>query len=168
MPSSKYGYPDDFLKVISQLESSGGKNLNHPVVTAPNLQQGTSAIGRYGLMPNTVKEMVNRRRLSGTMTPELQDLDSMPPEALKAHIESNPGVEDQLAKDLATHVLRRQLGDEDKAAYSWHQGHNLPPQDITPQQLNDTSSVGGDYVNKFKRIKESLKKKPEVEDEDDL
>lgn len=163
MPQAKYGYPNDFLKKIEQIESSGGTNTQHPMLQH-GIQAGTAAIGRYGLMPNTVREIVNRRRQDGTMTQDLQDLDQIPPERIKAHIEANPGLEDDLARTLATHVLRRQLGDEDKAAYSWHQGHNLDPSEITHGQLNDPSSVGGDYVNKFRRVKDMFK--PEDEEDD--
>lgn len=164
MPQAKYGYPKKFLKTISQIESSGGQNYAHPEVHA-GIQAGTSGIGRYGLMPNTVKELINRRRQSGTMTPELQDIDSMPPEQIKAHLEANPGLEDQLAEGLATHVLQRQMGDEDKAAYSWTMGHNTPNQQITPDKLNDLTTKGGQYVDKFRKIKELLNKQKPEDDE---
>ena len=142
-----------FLSKIEQIESSGGQDTNHPVITAPNLQQGTSAIGRYGLMPNTVKELVNRRRIRGTASPDMMDLSQAPPEVIKAKLEANPDLEDQFANDLANHVIRKQDGDEDKAAYSWLNGHNLTPDDITPDQLNSS-----DYVNKFRRLGPMLNK----------
>ena len=142
-----------FLQKIEAIESSSGQNTNHPVVTAPNLQQGTSAIGRYGLMPNTVKELVNRRRIRGTASPDMMDLSQAPPEVIKAKLEANPDLEDQFANDLANHVIRKQDGDEDKAAYSWLNGHNLTPDDITPDQLNSS-----DYVNKFRRLGPMLNK----------
>ena len=136
-----------FLEKIEQIESSGGQNTNHPVITAPNAQQGTSAIGRYGLMPNTIKELVNRRRLRGTASPDMIELSQLPPDQIKAKVEASPDLEDQFANDLANHVIRKQGGDEDKAAYSWLQGRNLQPDDITPEQLNSS-----DYVNKFRRL----------------
>lgn len=167
MPQTKYGYPNKFLENISQIESSGGTNYAHPELQH-GIHAGTSAIGRYGLMPNTVKELINHRRLNGTMTPELQDLDQMHPDQIKTHLEANPHIEDQLAQSLATHVLRRQLGDEDRAAYSWHQGHNKQPGEITSGQINDPSTAGGEYVDKFRKIKEQInKRKPASSDEDD-
>lgn len=151
----------DFLNKIMQIESSGGKNVNHPVVTAPNLQQGDQAVGRYALMPNTVKELVNRRRLRGTVSPEMLDLTQMAPDQLKQHLATNPELEEQLANDLSTHVIRKQGGDEDKAAYSWIQGHNLNPNQITPDTLNKS-----DYVQKFRRVSEALKDKKQNNEED--
>src|SRR5260221_13177133 len=79
----------DFLQKIQQIESSGGKNLEHPTVEG-GIQAGDQAIGRYGLMPNTIKELVNRRRLEGTSTPELQDLSQIDGQSMKQHIEANP------------------------------------------------------------------------------
>jgi len=141
----------EFLQKIQQLESSGGKDFEHPVITASNLQQGTRAIGRYGLMPNTVQELVNRRRLRGTVSPDMVELAQLPPEEMKAKLEANPDLEDQLAEDLAQHVIRRQKGDEDKAAYSWIQGHNLNPKDISPENLEESP-----YVQKYRKLKQLM------------
>lgn len=155
MPTNKYANPRNFLKTISQLESSGGKDMDHPEVRE-GIQAGTSAIGQYGLMPNTVKEIINKRRQNGSMTSQLQDLDGMNPHEMKAYIEANPEVEDELAQSLAMKVLRNHMGDEDKAAFAWHQGDNLKPEDISSEKLNDTDTVGGRYVDKFRRIKDQL------------
>jgi hypothetical protein len=165
MPTNKYANPRNFLKTISQLESSGGKDLEHPTMQE-GIQAGTSAIGKYGLMPNTVKEIINNRRNNGAMTQQLQDLDGMNPKEMKEYIEANPDVEDELANTLALKVLRNQMGDEDKAAFAWHQGDNLKPEDISTQKLNDTNTVGGKYVEKFRRIKDQLTQ-PQPENQDD-
>ena len=137
----------DFLSKIEQIESSGGKDTDHPVITKDNLQQGTKAIGRYGLMPNTIKELVNRRRIRGTVSPEMKDVSQMDPESMKSYIEANPGLEDTFANDLANHVVQKQQGDPDKMAYSWQMGHNLQPDEITPEVLDSS-----DYVQKYRRL----------------
>lgn len=136
-----------FLRNISNVESSGGTNFNHPEVQS-GLQEGDRAIGRYGLMPNTVYETINRMRLNGTATPEVMKLNELDPENLKATLESNPNLEDQLAESLANRVLDRQ-GDEGKAAYSWHQGHNL-----TPEQVEQNGYQDNPYVKKFNDYKQ--------------
>lgn len=123
---------EDFLNAISQIESSGGKNINHPVSNVP-IQAGQHAIGQYGLMPNTVDEMMKR---SGTRGPA-----SIAP--------GSPG-EDQIAHQLADRVLNR-FQDPNKAAYAWHSGHNLTPEQIEQRQyLNDP------YVQKFQKIWQKL------------
>ncbi len=171
MPTNKYANPGNFLRTISRLESNDGENTNHPELQN-GIQAGTSAIGRYGLMPNTIKEIINKSRQNGTMTPDLQDLDRMNPHEMKAHIEANPDLEDQLAQSLALKVLKNQMGDEDKAAYSWNQGDNLKPEDISDEKLNNPSTVGGQYVDKFRRIRDQINQQSkdpdeQVEDETD-
>lgn len=133
-----------------QLESSGGTDIPNKQIQS-GIQAGSTAIGRYGLMPNTVKELVNRRRIRGTSTPELQDLANMPPDQMKKYIEANPGLEDDLANELATKVITRQQGDPEKAAYSWNMGDNLKPEDITKDDLNSSS-----YIQKFRRVNQML------------
>lgn len=135
-----------FLKIISQIESSGGKNFNHPEIKQ-GLHQGTSGIGRYGLMPNTVNEVINRLRLSGKLTPEIKKLQKLEPNALKEILESNPHIEDKIAEELASRVLARQP-DEEMAAYSWTMGHNLTPERIKSEPYQDS-----DYVKKYNSYK---------------
>src|SRR5271165_5383186 len=157
MPTNKYANTKDFLEKIMQLESSGGQNTNHRQMQS-GIQSGTSAIGRYGLMPNTIKELINSRRQNNTATEEMADVDRMSPKDMKAYVEANPDFEDELASGLAKKVLQRQMGDEDKAAYSWTMGHNLNPSEITPDKMDDDSTNGGQYVEKFRRIKNQMNK----------
>lgn len=155
MPTNKFATTKDFLDKVSQLESSGGKNVNGRMVKS-GIQAGTSAIGKYQMMPNTVKQLINQRRQNGTITSDMHDLDQMNPREMKAYIEANPEIEEDLAKGLATNVLRKQMGDEDKAAYAWKMGHNLGPNDISEDKMNDPSTAGGQYVDRFRKIKSQL------------
>jgi len=157
LEQGKFEMPDDnspiktFLRNIAQVESSGGTNMNHPEMQS-GIHAGDSAIGRYGLMPNTVKEVINRMRIHGQMTPEIEQLSQMDNQTLKDVLETNPDIEDQIAETLANRVLSRQ-GDEEKAAYSWNQGHNLKP-----EQLDTIPYKESDYVRKYntyKKLKET-------------
>lgn len=142
-----------FLKNISSIESSNGQNLNHPLIQH-GIHTGDTAIGQYGLMPNTVNEVLNRMRMNGTITPDLQKLQNMDHNTLKATIEQNPQLEDQIAQSLAQRVLDRQPT-EDMAAYSWHQGTNL-----TPEKIQQSSYLQNPYTQKYNDI--------DKEDEEDL
>ena len=145
----------NFLNAISQIESSGGKNFNHKEIES-GMHQGHRAIGTYGLMPNTVKEMDNRMRRDGLTLEDAQAIQEMAPDAMKEYIESNPEYEKRLAEYMAGHVLDKQMGDEEKAAYSWFQGHNMSPESIDSQGYKDH-----DYVkkyNKFNKLKSILGK----------
>lgn len=141
---------NDFLQKIQTIESSNGRNTNHPMVQN-GIQAGDQAIGRYGLMPNTVRELVNRRRADQTSTSELEDLAKMPSDQMKQYIEQNPGLEDSLAKQMATMVTRKEGGDEDRSAYAWTNGHNLAPDQISDDQL-DTSP----YVQKYRKLQNMM------------
>lgn len=136
----------DFLDPIGQIESSGGKNFNHRLMTS-GPHKGHRAIGTYGLMPNTVDEIINRMTEDGTITDEIAALKNMSPEEKKRVIEENPNYENRLARYLAGRVLDRQH-DPEKAAYSWIQGHNLTPQEIDAKNYKDH-----DYVKKFNRFR---------------
>jgi hypothetical protein len=98
-------------------------------------------------MPNTVKEIVNRMRMSGQITPEIAELNKLDPVKLKETIESNPEIENRLAESLAQRVLSRQPDDE-QAAFSWNQGHNMTPEDVAATKYKEH-----DYVKKFNKYK---------------
>jgi hypothetical protein len=127
-----------FLEKTAQIESSGGKQLNHPEIES-GIHSGDSAVGQYGLMPNTIKEILNRTKEQST--PDIEALRVLPNEVVNREIASNPMLEDEVARKLAEHVLQRQLGDEEKAAYSWQYGHNLPPSRITPEILESSPRI---------------------------
>lgn len=123
---------DNFLKSISQLESSGGQNLNHPVVQN-GVQAGQQAVGQYGLMPNTMQELMHRQGRA----PATSDM-------------SDPALQQQLAEQLADKVLNK-YHDPEMAAYSWNHGHNLSPEAIKERHYQDDP-----YVQKFKQIRQKL------------
>lgn len=146
--ADKKAHIQHFLNKISSVESSNGTNMDHPQLQH-GIHTGDSAIGRYGLMPNTVMEVLNRMRMNGTMTPELIPLRNMDHNTLKSTLEAHPELEDKIANVLANKVIDNQPND-DMAAYSWHQGHNL-----TPEKIQQAQYENNDYVKKFKDAKDS-------------
>lgn len=138
---------DHFLNTIAMIESSGGKNFDHAQIQS-GMHQGHKAAGTYGLMPNTVYDVLNQMRKEAPLEYEMQQLKEFNPREVKAAIERNPEIERKLAEKLATHVLDKQGGDEEKAAYSWFQGHNLSPESIDNQNY-----AQHDYVQKYKKYK---------------
>lgn len=138
---------DQFLKIIAQIESSGGKNLNHPVIES-GLQAGQQAMGNYGLLPNTVQELTNRARLQKQVTPEMEEASRNP-----ASLRENPALQQVYAEQLANHVLDK-TQDPEMAAFAWNAGHNLKPDEIKKRDYLNNS-----YVKKFQKIRELLGKK---------
>jgi hypothetical protein len=149
--SDKKQKRSSFLKTIKQIESGNGENYNHNLIQK-GIHEGHKAIGGYGLMPNTVSEILNRKRLNHTLTPELDRLNELDPVTLKSVLEENPNLEEQIAEGLADHVLDRQGGDEEKAAYSWLNGHNLTPKAIATKPYKNS-----DYVKKYNTYKKMIK-----------
>ena len=135
---------DNFLNAISQVESSGGQNTNHPVVQG-GIQDGQQAIGSYGLMPNTIQELSNRARLNNTLTPDMAAASRDP-----ASVKTNPALAQQYANQLADKVLNK-FPDQNMAAYAWNHGHNL-----SPQEVQDRDYMNDPYVQKFQKVRRSL------------
>jgi hypothetical protein len=139
-----------FLDTIAQVESNGGKNLNHPVMRS-GIHAGEAAMGRFGLMPNTIKEIANRARLSGQIDPQMKAVAGLEdPSEMKVFIEQHPEVEHMFAEQLAKRLLTK-FPNEQEAAYSWNQGHNLTPEAVEKRNYQDA-----DYVKKFNRLKQML------------
>lgn len=139
-----------FLDNISQLESSGGQNFNHKMMDS-GIHEGQQAIGRFGLMPNTIKELVNRKiQKEGQLPENMQGLTDQPPDEIKRILEANPEIEYQFADQLAKKVLKKQK-DPEKAAYTWFQGHNL-----TPEQVDQRDYQNSEYVKRFSNLRKKL------------
>lgn len=140
-----------FLKRISALESSSGKNTDHPEVNT-GVQAGEHAVGQYGMMPNTIKEFSNRMVQQGNAPLVVQRINNMEDTQKAANqVGEDPELEQLYAKVMSQKVLDSQ-GTPDKAAYSWNQGTNLSPDAITEDKLNNSG-----YVQKFRNLKGTLK-----------
>lgn len=142
----------EFLDKIRMIESSGGIDTDHETMQS-GIHKGSSAYGQYGLMPNTIREFAKRVRMAKENNPDAISLEKSEDELIKQKLQENPELEQYFAQKVAEHVLKRQAGDEERAAYSWNQGHNLPSERITPEKL-ETS----EYVKKFRNLKNMLAK----------
>lgn len=141
---------EGFLKVIEEIESSGGKNFNHPEMQE-GIHAGHAAMGRFGLMPNTIKEIEARARAEGRASDNMRRVAGLnDPMQMKVEIEANPEIEREFARQLAERVLKK-FPDEQQAAYSWNQGHNLTPESVAKRKYQEH-----DYVKKFNKLKQLL------------
>lgn len=137
---------DRFLWTIMQVESSGGTNTAHKKMTA-GIHAGESAMGRWGLMPNTVREMVTRASQSGKSSPALESLGAMDHAQMDKFFKKNPHVELEIARKLARHVMRRQGYNRERAAFAWNQGHNLFGNEVSHEDVH-----GHPYVASFRKF----------------
>jgi hypothetical protein len=154
---------DRFLWNVQQIESGGGKNINHKIIQV-GASKGDRAIGKWGLLKNTIDEMINRARISKKMTPDLKKIKNMSRDQIEEHFAKNPQSELNMARMLASHVMTKHKGHMGRAAYSWLYGHNLDSSDITDEQLKNSDYVQKisniDAENPFKKVKRLPASKP--------
>jgi hypothetical protein len=146
---------NSFLNKIAQIESSGGRDFNHREI-ASGMHTGDRAIGRYGLMPNTIQEINRRETLMGKLDPEMASAASLPHDQMKQYLEANPDVEQRFAQAYGQHLREKFPGDEEKMAFGWTMGPNRP--EPSNNQLDKS-----DYVNKFRRVNEMMKNRQVLE-----
>jgi hypothetical protein len=106
------------LNAISQVESSGGKNQNHAAGGGP-IHGNEHAYGKYGLMPETIRETIKMDRNLASKHSKATRLKG--PD-LANYMQDNPGLEDQIA---ATHLgrLEHHFGkNPTKLGYAWLEG----------------------------------------------
>jgi hypothetical protein len=124
---------DQFLKATRQIESSGGYDTEHDMMT-DGLHAGQRAVGSLGFMPKTIKEMTKRM---GDEVPEgLRPITEIKDEQEMADlVAQDPEIEQALADKMYDHLNKRAGGDLEKMNHMWQQGHNMNPDKIAPDVL---------------------------------
>ena len=120
------------LRVIAQVESSGGKDLDHVPVNT-NMHRGTSALGKYGIMPLTIKETIERHpdlrdKFGHVVGKDLRQVASIAQE--------NPEIVEHVASRFYDKLRRRYGNDIAKIGFSWNQGQNALMNDPDKDYLN--------------------------------
>jgi hypothetical protein len=147
---------DRFLWNLMQIESSGAKNVEHQPIKH-GASKGERAIGRWGLLKNTIIEFNRRAKAHGTLHPDQEALEKYSRDKIAETFKKNPQLELNIARQVASFVHKRQKGNMHAAAYAWNTGHNLHPDEI-PENISDTS----DYVSKFKAFDAKNPYKPKA------
>lgn len=139
-----------FMKLIKAMESSGGTNTRH-VAVDKGIHEGDTAIGNYGIMPNTAKEIAVRREREGEGTPSDDVIKNLQNPQVEQLLKENPSLAKQYAEFMAKRVLDKTKGDPIAGMTAWHYGHNM-----SPSQLKDTMDRNPSYVDKVnQRIDEN-------------
>jgi len=138
---------EQFLKIISKIESDEGRNTNHPMMKS-GIHKGHQAIGKYALMPNTIDELIKRRV-------EYDFLKQMDPKRKAQYLAENPKVEADLANSMYNHLNTRMKGDPAKMAYAYNHGMYL-----NPDKINQETLKKDDYTNKYNKLAQLIGEKP--------
>jgi 2'-5' RNA ligase len=124
--SSQYSRKQ-MLNTIAHIESANGKLQHHKPT-----KQGT-AYGKYGLMPDTIRETIRGNKDLRLKYGKATALDN---KALQNYMRDNPGLEDTLA-DRHVQRLEHHFGQNpQKIGYAWNQG-------ITGTYHSDPKKIGG-------------------------
>ena len=140
--------PDDKqLDVIATIESSSGKNVKHPVIKfGPHA--GTSAIGKYGMMPMQVVDTINYDKNLKKKYPMIAALHYVnDQDRIKGFLEHNPKAEKDIVSSHWKRLSHKFDGDMNKMAFAWNQGIR------GAMKADDAIIQGHDYVKKFNKIK---------------
>ena len=100
------------MNAIMQIESSGGKNLNHKPTST-----GT-AYGKWALMPGTIKDTIKSHK---DLKAKYGKALSLNGENLHRYMQDNKGLEDTIADRHLAHVERHFKTPED-IGFAWNQG----------------------------------------------
>lgn len=101
------------LDAIAQVESSGGKNTEHRPTS-----QGT-AYGKYALMPNTIRDTIH---LDQALSQKHKDALNLDNDQLADYLNSNPGLEQQIANSHLSRLEHHFGNNRDAIAFGWNQG----------------------------------------------
>ena len=105
------------LHTIASVETENGKNMQHKPVGG--IHGGESAFGKYGLMPNTIRETIG---MNHDLKQKHKQALNLKGDDMRRYMEDNPGLEDAVAaKHLAR--LEHHFGkDPAKIGYAWLEG----------------------------------------------
>jgi len=101
------------LNAIAQVESSGGKNKKHP----PTIYG--IAYGKYGLMPNTIKETVH---MSPNLKRKYKRIIALKDNELHNFMQDHPELENMIAERHLARLEHHFGPNPIKIGYAWNQG----------------------------------------------
>lgn len=156
---------EPFLNSIREIESSKGVNLDH-IPMESGIHKGQAAIGEFGLMPNTIRELAARLRRrdpklqldpSFQGDPEIQQWE-VPSEEnattdakLSAAFADSPDLQRRTARYMGRLLESRADGNLEKMAYGYNMGHNKKLSELPIETITSNP-----YVSKFKALQEYM------------
>lgn len=116
-----------FLSDMAAIESSSGNNTNHKMMDT-GMHTGQKAVGSFGLMPKTVKDMAKRMDKTGEIPGVLRALvnSDLPEQEVADIVAADPELEMSVAEKLYNHIATN-LKDPEHQNLAWEYGHNLKP-----------------------------------------
>lgn len=133
---------DNMLANIKHVESSNGRNVNHPLVTG-GLNAGTKAIGNYAIMPLQIKEIASKDPNLKVHAKVLNQFDHVKDQDKIAQYIQDNKLEDKLASSHLKRIQAKFPNDVNRQVYAWNQG-------ITGALKSSKEKIDNhDYVKKY-------------------
>lgn len=157
-------FSQNFLTKIAEIESRGGKNVEHQPADPKSMHVGSTAVGKYGLMPLTVQDIVASNPDDADLSElkEFTDFNkvgnpnvaALKQLGMSKYIKANPMIEELLANKLKQQIEGNVKGDEQMGAVAWHAGSGASPMKIKAmlKEHGQRGSAVRDYLNKFKKL----------------
>ena len=116
---------DSFLDTISQLETSGGKNLKHK--PSKGFHGGAVAVGDHAIMPLTAQYVAKHSKNA-----LIRPLAEMAPHDVGKRLQADPDLTHEVAREYATSLHSRFKGNKPMMAHAWRHGPNaaVDPADV--------------------------------------
>jgi hypothetical protein len=111
-PKPKYDHKR-MMNTISQIESSGGKDVNHKPTA-----NGT-AYGKYAIMPGTIKDVINGNKDLKAKHGKALALNG---DTLHRYMDDNKGLDEEIASRHLAHIESHFKDNPEKIGFSWNQG----------------------------------------------
>ena len=136
---------DKISRAIASVESSGGKNTAHKV-----LSNGQQAYGKFALMPDVIHDTI---RLNPDLKGQHRKALNLQGENLHHYMQDNPQLENEIVNRHMDRLQHHFGNDPTKIAFAWNQGIKGTNRAVNQKQDLSTHP----YVQKFKQAYESEK-----------
>mgnify|MGYP003148583337 FL=1 len=157
-PPSTPQFVDQIISSISQVESSGGKNLNHKKVRT-GMYKGQTAMGEWAIMPGNIDPTINssgsrNRKDSWINFSEFKELyPEITPDAAGIELlKQNPAAQRLIVNNQVSKNLTK-TGDHRQVASIWFTGKRIKD---AGEVKDDTGTTALTYLEKFDSAMENL------------
>lgn len=158
MPLFEPWSPDYIKRIaagLSQIETSGGKNLAHEPQTS-GIHAGTTAGGTMGIMPITLRDQLRQSENIGmNIDPRVLALSQMSNSAITKNLNKNRNLDQATQDQLLRFLLHKKQGDEAEVVEAHRRGLS------GALKTNDVQTMKDPYVRKyFNNLFDSLAQHP--------
>lgn len=158
MPLFEPWSPDYIRKIadgLSQIESAGGKYLNHEPQTK-GIHAGTTAGGAMGIMPITLKDQIKESQSLGMpIDPRVLALSQMSTGGITRNLNKDRNLDNATQEQLLRLLLHKKQGDEAEVVEAHRRGS------YGASKTNDVQTMKDPYVRKyFNNLFDSLAQHP--------